>query len=289
MGDVPTASVISNETAEEITSPATAQSYMSRLSAGAYERLRKWALFRQPNYWYIFFNGLQIVTCIIVFIIGFNESGVNKLGQLLDIHPGLSLAREVPAMDRARRILGKADPDGLHEVPEQDIVRARAKYFEVMDGFIDHGTIPVDALPLNSLALGLIHRLFPSALILRCIRHPCEAVLSTFVKPYGLNAVTCHFDRLERTATTIMATTAVSHQIEAALSMTVHPLRYEEFMADPQSTLSAIAQGLGLTPDIPADLPAQSPLDQWPKYRAEMSRWLDPLLRLAEQLGYPAK
>ena len=192
-------------------------------------------------------------------------------------------------MDGARRLLGRADPDGLHDVPEEAIVRAREKYFEIMDGVTGTDTIPVDALPLNGLALGLIHRLFPNALILRCIRHPCEAVLSTFVKPYRFNAVTCHFDRLERTATAFMATTAVSHQIEDALSMTVHPLRYEEFVTDPQSTLSAIAQGLGLRTDIPVGVSAHSPVDQWPKYRAEMSRWLDPLLSLAEQMGYPAK
>ncbi len=69
--DVSDATVISNETAEQITSPESAQSYMSTLSAGAYNRLRKWALFRQPNYWYIFFNGIQILTCIAVFVIGF--------------------------------------------------------------------------------------------------------------------------------------------------------------------------------------------------------------------------
>jgi|GEM_PF-2352206 len=224
-----------------------------------------------------------------VFLIGFNESGVNALGRLLNTHPSLSLAREVSAMDGARRVLGQSDPDGLHAVSEDDILKARAKYFEVMDTVITPGTIPVDALPFNSLALGLVNRLFPDALILRCLRHPCEAVLQTFIKPYSLNSVTCHFDRLERTATAIMATHAVSQQIESALSMTVHPLRYEEFIADPQSTLSAIAQGLGLSPDVPAATPAMSSVDQWPKYRAEMSRWLDQLLSLADQMGYPAK
>ncbi len=44
---------------------------MSTLSYSAYERLRKWALFRQPNYWYILFNGLQILTCVAVMVIGF--------------------------------------------------------------------------------------------------------------------------------------------------------------------------------------------------------------------------
>ena len=224
-----------------------------------------------------------------VFIIGFNESGVSELGRLLDYHPGLSLAKEIPAMDNARRVLGKADPDGLHGIQSDAIIRARARYFEVMDAATAPGTIPVDALPLNGLALGLIHRLFPEALILRAIRHPCEAVLQTFVKPYRLNGITCHFDRMERTATAMMATTAVSLQIETALSMTVHPLRYEEFMANPRTTVTAVAQGLGLNPEVTAPLPAMSPVPRWPMYRAEMSRWLEPLLSLAEQLGYPAK
>ena len=131
--------------------------------------------------------------------------------------------------------------------------------------------------------------MFPEALILRAIRHPCEAVLQTFVKPYRLNGITCHFDRMERTATAMMATTAVSLQIETALAMTVHPLRYEEFMANPRTTVTAVAQGLGLNPEVTAPLPAMSPVPRWPMYRAEMSRWLEPLLSLAEQLGYPAK
>ena len=47
------------------------RSYVSRLGATAYERLRKWAIFREPNYWYIFFNSLQVLTCVAVLIIGF--------------------------------------------------------------------------------------------------------------------------------------------------------------------------------------------------------------------------
>lgn len=64
-------SVVSNEMTEQITSVAAARSYMSTMGSGAIERLRKWALFRQPNYWYIFLNGVQILTCVAVIVIGF--------------------------------------------------------------------------------------------------------------------------------------------------------------------------------------------------------------------------
>ena len=60
-------------------------------------------------------------------------------------------------------------------------------------------------------------------------------------------------------------------------------------MNDPQATVSAIAQGVGLDPDVTIDVPARSILDLWPSYRAEMSRWLPPLMELAATLGYPAK
>ena len=63
--------VVSNATVERVRTPGAALNYMSTLSSSAYERLRKWALFRQPNYWYIFLNGLQILTCIVVLVYGF--------------------------------------------------------------------------------------------------------------------------------------------------------------------------------------------------------------------------
>ena len=224
-----------------------------------------------------------------VFLIGFNESGLSELGHMLDLHPGFSLAPEVPAMDSARQTLSGKDPEHLHTLTPAEIQNARTSYFKVMDKWAAPGTVIVDALPFNGLALALIHRLFPEAIILRCIRHPCEAVLRTFCKTYAFNAVTCHFDRLERTATAIMATTAVSAQIEASLSMLVHPIRIEEFLAEPQSSVAAIAQGAGLDASVAIPTPPMSPVDLWPKYRAEMSRWLPSLLKLADQLGYPEK
>ena len=128
---VSTAAVISNETAEQITSPESAQSYMSTLSGGAYDRLRKWALFRQPNYWYIFFNGLQILTCIVVFVIGFkcieearDDLKANVAYKLMDV--GLTVTVNpcgVPAPDMLHllRLQGVYETDfGMPQLTEPD-------------------------------------------------------------------------------------------------------------------------------------------------------------------------
>jgi len=65
-------SVLSEKTANALAQGgAVARNYVSQLSADALEELRAWAIFRMPNYWYILFNGIQIVTCLAVLIIGF--------------------------------------------------------------------------------------------------------------------------------------------------------------------------------------------------------------------------
>jgi len=55
---------------ERVGSVAAARRYVNTLGYGAIQRLRKWALFRQPNYWYIFANGLQVLTCVAVLVVG---------------------------------------------------------------------------------------------------------------------------------------------------------------------------------------------------------------------------
>ena len=48
-----------------------ARRFVGRLSTDALAELQTWAAFRHPNYWYILFNGIQIVTCLAVLVIGF--------------------------------------------------------------------------------------------------------------------------------------------------------------------------------------------------------------------------
>ena len=86
------ASVITERTAKKLAAGgAIARDYMSSLSADAWKELQNWAAFRQPNYWYILFNAIQIVTCLAVLVIGFacvNEArddlSANVASKLMD-------------------------------------------------------------------------------------------------------------------------------------------------------------------------------------------------------------
>ena len=224
-----------------------------------------------------------------IFIVGFNESGVQNLGELLNQHAGFKLAAEVPGIDKARTTLGALDPRQLHVLSDDDIERARDAYFSAIDAAVPGEGVIVDALPFNAVAIGLIHRLFPESPIIRCVRHPCEAVLRTFFRNYKLNPVTCNFDRLERTTTTYLASSMISQKVESSLGVEVSNIHFEDLMRNPEPFVKAIAQHAGVEWTKPLVFAPRSTLDRWPNYRSEMSRWLGELLPLADRLGYPEK
>ena len=65
-------SVLSEKTARNLSrGPAAAVRYIFSLSPAKRAQLKAWASSRQPNYWYILFNVVQIVTCLAILVIGF--------------------------------------------------------------------------------------------------------------------------------------------------------------------------------------------------------------------------
>ena len=224
-----------------------------------------------------------------VFIVGFNESGVSELGRMLARHPDLRLAAEVPAIVAARKQLDGKDPSQLNGLTEEDLHRARSAYFSTVNQRIPGTQRIVDALPMNLLAAGLIQRLFPESPIVHCIRHPHEAVINTFIRPYTLNNVTCHFDRLERTALTYAGVMSLAHKLETVDGVAMATLRYEDLMTHPEVFLNAIAADVGISWAGQPRIAPRTALPRWRNYSREMSRWLPTLDPLARDLGYPAK
>ena len=137
-----------------------------------------------------------------VFLIGFPRSGTTLLDQILDAHPALSTMEEKDAIDVVRREVDRLPggyPDALADLSGSQIERLRRLYFaEVTRHLGDLGPrILVDKMPLNTIDLGLIHRLFPDARILAALRHPCDVVLSGFMQAMKPNAAMVLFDGIE--------------------------------------------------------------------------------------------
>ena len=137
--------------------------------------------------------------------------------------------------------------------------------------------------------IGLIRRMFPESPIIHCIRHPCEAVFAAFERPYVLTNLTCHFDRLERTAVTYEGVMAIAKQLSEDPAVDVSTVRYDDLMTHPNEIVHTIAAAVDPTADRTIHHDPRCPVPRWTNYRAEMRRWLPTLQSIAAGLGYPAK
>ena len=183
-----------------------------------------------------------------LFLVGFNRSGTTLLDRMLDAHPGVHVLEEVAAIDEARRVLGGRYPAGLADLGDSLADRARAAYFSVVDRHIatGFGGLVVDKLPLNTISLGLIYRLFPDARVVLSLRHPADVVMSNFMQPYHPNPITIHFDSIPSTAQLYSDIMGLGDHLRRVLPIPVLELRYEDLVADWETEIRRLLDFAGL-------------------------------------------
>jgi tetratricopeptide (TPR) repeat protein len=128
-----------------------------------------------------------------IFICGFTRSGTSMVEQILSAHPDISGGDELPFVydlaSNASSILDSRSefPDCLFETTNnQQLTNSqllRQHYLERLrlTGAIEPGVRRItDKMPMNELHLGLIHLMFPGAKVVHVVRHPLDAVLSTY-------------------------------------------------------------------------------------------------------------
>ncbi|MGF1641274.1 MAG: sulfotransferase [Rhodospirillales bacterium] len=186
-----------------------------------------------------------------VFLVGFPRSGTTLLDQILDAHSALQTMEEKPAIDVVRQAvehLPGGYPDALAAMTPDDVAGLRRLYFDEVArcmGGPPSATL-VDKMPLNTIDVGLIHRLFPDARILLALRHPCDVVLSGFMQPFKPNAAMVHFGDLGDTARFYAAVMSLWQRYGEVLPLTVLATRYEDLVADFEAETRRILTFLGL-------------------------------------------
>jgi tetratricopeptide (TPR) repeat protein len=172
-----------------------------------------------------------------VFLLGFPRSGTTLLDQILDAHPALCSIEEKPTVDAIKRrvaAMPQGYPDQLSALSADDIVALRQLYGAEADRYRGDrpGALLVDKMPLNTIDVGLIHRLFPHAKILLSLRHPCDVVLSGFIQAFRPNASMIHFASLDGTARFYVQVMTLWRHYAAVLPLDVLTVRYEDLVAD---------------------------------------------------------
>jgi tetratricopeptide (TPR) repeat protein len=141
-----------------------------------------------------------------VFLVGFPRSGTTLLDTILRSHPAIAVVEEKPTLWNARQALrqmGKGYPAGLAELDRDGFSELRSTYFAELDTHLgpdNKGAVVIDKLPLNLVHAGFIQRIFPQARFLFSQRHPCDCVLSCFMREFVLNDSMANFLDLDDTA-----------------------------------------------------------------------------------------
>ena len=183
-----------------------------------------------------------------LFLVGFNRSGTTLLDRMLDAHPDVSVLEEVAAIDEARRVLGGRYPGGLSDIGDAIAERARAAYFSVVDRHVPStfsGTV-VDKLPLNTISLGLIYRLFPDARVVMSLRHPADVVMSNFMQSYRPNPITIHFDSIASASRIYADIMGLGVHLRQVLPLPVMDLRYEDLVQNWEGEIRRLLDFAGL-------------------------------------------
>lgn len=180
-----------------------------------------------------------------VFLIGFPRSGTTLLEQILDSHPGIQTLEEKPAvaaMVRAYQAWSGDEQRGLAELGAAEIARLRGVYFEEVDRHLARSptALLVDKLPLNTVFVPLIWRVFPRARFILAVRHPCDVCLSCFMQSFAANAGMASFFSLEDAVTTYAKVMGLWQDYARQLPLRYYRVRYEDLVAD----VAGVARGL---------------------------------------------
>jgi len=247
-----------------------------------------------------------------VFLVGFPRSGTTLLERVLGSHPGAVSLEEVDCLAEAGgHLLDSASGLGhLAELPAEEANTFRHAYWQGVRASLGarlDDRVLIDKLPLHTLALPLIARLFPKARILFALRDPRDVVLSCFRRRFQINAAMYEFLTLEGAARYYDEVMRLAGIYRQRLPLELLEVRHEAMVADFDAEARAALDFVGLDWD-PAvrgfatrdSAVARTPSDpqlarglnaegvgQWRRYADQMAPVLDILEPWVRRFGYP--
>jgi Flp pilus assembly protein TadD len=197
-----------------------------------------------------------------IFLVGFPRSGTTLLDQILSGHTGVAVLEEKDTLQGflQRYALSDEGMQGLLDATAAELAGHRQRYWQRVDGYFPgrpREKLFVDKLPLNTLFLPMLMRLFPAARCIFALRDPRDVVLSCFMQTFTLNEAMRHFLTLEETADLYAAVMGVGRRTCAEVPERIHQVRYEGLVGDTAGEARRLLTFLGL-PWEPAVLDFQA-------------------------------
>ena len=248
-----------------------------------------------------------------VFLVGFPRSGTTLLEKALAGHPDIVTLEETDHLDRAAGhwLAGAAELDHLARLSAAEADLCRKDYWDgvrAQRGEAASSKVIVDKMPLHSIALPLVAKLFPRAKILFAIRDPRDVVLSCFRRRFQINAAMYEFLNLSRAAHFYCQVMDLVQIYRNLLPLQILDVRHERVVADFDDELRTILRFIGCDwdpcvrtfaertgsalrtpsdPQLARGLNADG-VDQWRRYAGQMAPVLAQLDPWVRHFGYSA-
>lgn len=247
-----------------------------------------------------------------VFLLGFPRSGTTLLEKVLAGHPQAVTLEEVNHLIAATlELRGEAGWRRLASLTLAQADACREIYWRLVRASFG-GDLPdkifVDKLPLHTLDLPMIAKLFPEAKILFALRDPRDVVLSCYRRRFMVNAAMFEFLTLPGAADFYDAAMSLAAVSRARLPLNVREVRHETVIDNFDQEVGAILDFIGADWDPAvrdfADrvvghmrTPSYSQLarglnadgvGQWRRYGRLMAPIFEVLAPWVARFGYPA-
>jgi tetratricopeptide (TPR) repeat protein len=243
-----------------------------------------------------------------VFLVGFPRSGTTLLEQVLASHGAIQTLEERDCLSEAVRDFVDT-PDGLDRLDatnDAGLARYRALYWQRAGG-PPQRPVFVDKMPLNTIHLGVIARLFPRAKILFAIRDPRDVVLSCFRRRLVMTAHMYEFTQLAGAARFYDEVMSLAELYRRKLDLAILDLHHESLLDDFDGEVRRLCGFLGLDWDpamrdfaaaarkrdikTPSGLQVKRGLNadgagQWQRYRTQLEPVLPILAPWVTRFGY---
>ena len=246
-----------------------------------------------------------------VFLVGFPRSGTTLLEQVLASHPDVTAMEERTCLqDSAVAFFGSnADLDRLAGLSDADLESWRQAYWKRVGeaGITPSSPVFVDKMPLNSVFLPLIAKLFPRAKVILALRDPRDVVLSCFRRRFALNPGMYEFTTLETSVAYYGAVMRLIEIYRGKLALDLVETRHEGLVTDFEKETRKLCDFLGLSwreemrafasraaaqnIDTPSSAQvagglSDAGLAQWRRYARELTPVLPLLAPFVRQFGY---
>jgi tetratricopeptide (TPR) repeat protein len=246
-----------------------------------------------------------------VFLVGFPRSGTTLLERALGAHPAIvSWDERENLAEAVRAYMG--DPAGLTRLEaasEGALDPLRETYWRGVAacGADVAGKIALDKLPLNTMKLPLIARLFPDAKVIFALRDPRDVVLSCFRQRFRMNASMYELLTLDGAARFYDGVMRLAGLCREKLPLDLFEHRYEDLIADFDAQTQALCRFLGVEwsprmrdfADTLAERASATPsaaqvarglygegVGQWKRFAAELAPVMPTLAVWMERFGY---